>query len=319
MTEHWRHLPIPMNATLAAPEGYRAPQAAVDAVNVALALGQPLLVTGEPGCGKSTLADWVAYRLGTGDVLRFQTRSTAIARDLFYHFDTVGRFYAAQNKGDPDPRLYILYTALGEAVLRALGRQKIAPYVAPARLAGYPMTPTRSVVLIDEIDKAPRDFPNDVLRELESFAFEITELGGAAIAAPTAMLPIVIITSNAERALPDAFLRRCVYHNMSFPDAQTLERIVYARVSSIKSPARIVDNAIAIVTRLRAASLRKPPGTAELLAFVLALRAKGFGPDTVLTQELDWMPTALTTLVKNPEDLEAAWRELTRANGKSPA
>ena len=130
-----------------------------------------------------------------------QQQSREISSIILIQWDG---FHAAQNKGDPDPRLYILYTALGEAVLRALGRQKIAPYVAPARLAGYPMTPTRSVVLIDEIDKAPRDFPNDVLRELKALLSRSTELGGAAIAAPTAMLPIVIITSNAERALPDA-------------------------------------------------------------------------------------------------------------------
>src|SRR5215470_17688187 len=132
-TEHWRRLPVPAIASLADPERYQASPPTVDAVNVALALGQPLLVTGEPGCGKSTLADWTAYRLGIPRVLRFQTRSTATARDLFYHFDAVGRFNAAQNKGDPDPRLYISYTALGEAVLRALGREKIVSYVAPTR------------------------------------------------------------------------------------------------------------------------------------------------------------------------------------------
>jgi MoxR-like ATPase len=172
------------------------------------------------------------------------------------------------------------------------------------------------VVLIDEVDKAPRDFPNDILRELETFGFEIAELGGAALTAPSAMLPIVVITSNAERALPDAFLRRCAYHHMAFPDAETLERIVYARVSQIKSPAKIVADAVAIVTRLRSVGLHKLPGTAELLAFVLALRASGFGPDTDLTQSLIWLPTALTTLVKAGQDLEAARQALAAVDGQ---
>src|SRR5262249_17898214 len=159
-------------------------------------------------------------------------------------------------------------------------------------------------------DKAPRDFPNDVLGELESFSFEIPELGGVKAAAPKEMLPIVIITSNAERALPDAFLRRCVYHHIPFPDSATLERIVYARVSGITPPSRLVADAIARVEQLRAAGLHKPPGTAELLSFVLALRARGLGPGDDLTRSRDWQRTAMTTLVKTKQDFDAAERTL---------
>lgn len=169
-------------------------------------------------------------------------------------------------------------------------------------------------MLIDEIDKAPRDFPNDLLAELESFAFEIPELAGARVEAPQELLPIVIITSNAERALPDAFLRRCVFHHMPFPDAEALERIIYARVGAIEPPSKLVAGAVEVVTRLRAADagLRKPPGTAELLTFLLALRhVKGFGPEVDLTRRTDWVPTALTTLAKGQQDQSAAERVLT--------
>jgi MoxR-like ATPase len=328
-TDHWKRLPTPAITGLGAPEGYIPPQATVDAVNVALALGQPLLVTGEPGCGKSTLADWVAYRLGLGRALRFQTRSTAIARDLFYVFDAVGRFNAAQNLDDGgkrlsiDPRLYITYTGLGEAVMRALGREGTTRFVNPARLDAYNVAPMRSVVLIDEVDKAPRDFPNDVLGELENFSFSIPELAGIQAAAPTDLLPIVIVTSNIERALPDAFLRRCVYHHMTFPEPATLERIIYTRIRSIPEAAPLVGSAVNAVGELRSAGLRKPPGTAELLAFVLALRARGLGPtDRLETTQVDWISDAMTTLVKTQSDQErarAALRAIAAAGAGRPS
>jgi MoxR-like ATPase len=310
---HWKRLPAPTIIGLDSPEDYIPSQATVDAVNVALALGQPLLVTGEPGCGKSALADWVAYRLGLGSALRFQTRSTAGARDLFYIFDAVGRFNAAQNldeKGQRpsiDPRAYITYTGLGEAVMRALGRAALAPYVDGKRLDAYAEEPTRSVVLVDEIDKAPRDFPNDVLGELENFAFTIPELGGIQAAAPKALLPIVIVTSNIERTLPDAFLRRCVYHHMMFPEPAALERIIYARIKSMPEAAPLVGSAVRAVSKLRGAGLRKPPGTAELLAFVLALRARGLRPVDRLEAAGDgWIGDALITLVKTQTDQNLA-------------
>jgi MoxR-like ATPase len=326
-TDRWRRLPPPAIVGLDAPEAYIPEQATVDAVNVALALGQPLLVTGEPGCGKTALAFWVAHRLGLGRPLCFQTRSTAAARDLFYVFDALGRFSAAQNRDGRDdrrrtrgaamrlphpigrtvdPRAYITYTGLGEAIMRALGRERVTQLVASNRLEHYPTEALRSVLLIDEIDKAPRDFPNDVLGEIANFAFTIPELGGIEIAAPKELLPIVIVTSNMERALPDAFLRRCVYHNMPFPEPKKLEQIIHARIKAIPAASPLAQSAVEIVSILRSAGLTKPPGTAEMLAFVLALRARGIGPDHRLRNHAGWIGTAMSTLVKIRTDDNAA-------------
>ena len=138
VAEKWKLLPAPSFGGLNSPEDYKPQQNSVDAANLALALGQPLLVTGEPGCGKTVFADWVALQLGLRQALRFQTRSTSVARDLFYGFDAVGRFHAAQTGRDVDPRNFVTFRAFGEAILRAKGRTEIAEFVSPARLELYP-------------------------------------------------------------------------------------------------------------------------------------------------------------------------------------
>jgi MoxR-like ATPase len=314
--ERWRSLPTPAIASLGGPAGYRPTQKTVDAVNVTLALGQPLLVAGEPGCGKTSLADWVAFKLGLGSALRFQTRSTSSSRDLFYAYDAVGRFHASNTGGDQDPRRYISYQALGLAILRALGCHQLSDLVAVGMLQHFSSTPMRSVVLIDEIDKAPRDFPNDVLGEIDRLAFEIPELRGINAQAPKEFLPILIITSNGERTLPDAFLRRCLFHYMEFPTDDLLQDIVLTRIPTIPHDSVLLLDALQVihVLRDRRVALPKPPGTAELLSFLLTLRAKGFGPDDRLVSNDGWIDDALRTLVKDAKStLEAqnalrAWR-----------
>ncbi|MCP4409970.1 MAG: AAA domain-containing protein, partial [Gammaproteobacteria bacterium] len=176
-------LPVVDPMALRSPQDYRASPDLAAAVNVALTLGMPLLLTGEPGSGKSGLADSLAWELATHDEqdpkpLRFVVKSDTQARDLFYRFDTVGRFHASQTpEANTDPRQFINFEALGKAILHAK-----SPHYAhktlglPVNAVDHPGKPKRSVVLIDEIDKAPRDVPNDILVELEMLEFEIPEL-----------------------------------------------------------------------------------------------------------------------------------------------
>lgn len=182
---------------------YEADDELKAAVNAALTLEMPLLLTGEPGTGKTSLADAVAEDLELGEVLRFYTTSESQARDVLYQFDHVLRFFHAQSQ-DPqarDPGKYVRMQALGEAI----------------------RSPTRRVVLIDEVDKAPRDFPNSLLHELDQMEFTLQETGERFKAAHR---PVVIITNNAEHELPDPFLRRCIFHHITFPNEERLQKIL---------------------------------------------------------------------------------------------
>jgi MoxR-like ATPase len=301
-------------AQLTGPEGYLADSALMDALNTALYLGQPLLITGEPGSGKTELANFVAWKLGLEQTikvddqgrnvqefaLRFDTKSETRARDLFYSIDVVARFHAAhQSGGTVDPLKFITFQALGRAILYAN-----PPNALSDRLPldyGHPGIALRSVVLIDEIDKAPRDVPNDLLMEIERLQFFIPELN-LTVAAPHERRPIVIITSNSEKALPEAFLRRCVYYHLTFPDRGRLKEIVASRMIRLPRTASLLDDAITVFNHVRLHARGKRPGTAELLAFLLALRAKGYEPNDSLRSRGDWSVEARVTLMKSMED-----------------
>jgi MoxR-like ATPase len=298
--ERWKHLPKPAMAGLTGAEGYRTHPALIDAINVALALGQPLFVTGEPGCGKTELGNYVAWALDLGRAIRFDTKSTMTSRDLFYQVDTLDRFHAAQTGGNTDPRFFITYQALGLAILNANSKKDVADLVCER----FEHTgPIRSVVLIDEIDKAPRDVPNDLLTEVENMRFFIPELDRT-VAADPAMRPILVITSNSEKALPDAFLRRCVYYHIPFPADDELSEIAAARIAALPRDSDLVGDVIMLFGFVRHARqrLRKNPGTAELLGFLQALRDRGYGPDTTLRGTKDWVDIAQVTLFKTRED-----------------
>jgi MoxR-like ATPase len=293
------------------PAGYKADTRLAKAVNLAIFLGQPLLLTGQPGTGKTQLAHSVSWELGLGPrALTFETKSTSTARDLFYTYDSLRRFHAAQNKDVVVREVnYITYTALGKALINACPYDQVK-HVLRSREEHF--GPVRSVVLIDEIDKAPRDFPNDLLNEIDQSFFAIPELENAKIQAPDEMRPIVIITSNSEKNLPDAFLRRCIYHHIEFPDKDTLADIVGRRIGAIEKNDRRrvgVNDAIDLLLKLREHSthrLSKVPATAELISWIQALEDAGVDLTKPLKPQAAVIGGTLGALVKVQNDLKPA-------------
>jgi MoxR-like ATPase len=287
------------------PAGYLPDAGLVDAVNVALVLRQPLLVTGEPGTGKSQLARSVAYQLGLDAPLDFETKSTSVARDLFYTFDNIGRFRAAQTTHEELPiGEFISFNALGKAIILA-NREDSVRHILP-RTFVHPGH-RRSVVLIDEIDKAPRDFPNDILNEVERFFFRIPEAGGTIIAAEDRFRPVVIMTSNSEKALPEAFLRRCIFYSIPFPEPERLEEIVLTRlIGQVQKGAPLLEQTIEFFLLLRGSDkgLRKRPGTAELLNWLAAMLEFGCDPNGSIKSQERPVRAAMSTLSKMAEDQE---------------
>lgn len=247
-------------------------------INVSIALDQPLLVTGEPGCGKTSLAWAVAEQLGC-PVHEFHVKSTSVARDLFYSVDSLRRFHDASAGAQEarDPANYLNYQALGLAIRSAAS----------------------TVVLIDEIDKAPRDFPNDLLNELDRMAFSVSELSPPVTYAQKAR-HFVLITSNSERRLPLPFLRRCVYTHIDFPDADTLTRIVALHCAP-PSPS-FGRLAVERFLEIRALpGLLKPPATGELIAWVRVLSHMGLSESDLESAPLGALP-ASETLIKMLDD-----------------
>lgn len=291
------------------PQGYRASEELTNAVNVALAMQMPLLVTGDPGTGKTQLAYRLAAELGKTEVLRFDTKSSSQANDLYYQFDSIRQFgqsqlHAATGKPLPSGREFLRVSAMGLAILRTLD-----PASVEARLGPGPWhsTPMSSVVMIDEIDKAPRDFPNDLLNQIENLEFSVPELG-LSFKADRDFSPVVIITSNSEKQLPEPFLRRCVYHHIEFPkDQAEIEAILGARLQHLRLSGVAFNQALAFFFKLRAhLSLVKKPSTAELLDWLRALSWAGLDPQVPLNNQRPILEMCLGTLLKTTEDLRIA-------------
>jgi MoxR-like ATPase len=258
------------------------------AVNVAVALGRPLLVRGEPGTGKTLLAENLAASLGL-PLIRWHVKSTTKAKDGLYVYDTVARLHDSRFGGDVrDIAKYIKLGPLGEALAAA-------DPLAPEREQIGSMTRGRVVLLIDEIDKADIEFPNDLLLELDAMRFRIDETGREVVAAER---PVVVITSNNEKELPDAFLRRCVFHYIQFPDRELMSEIVRVHHPDITD--RVLDNALEMFFSLRATPrLRKKPSTSELIDWICALKKAGVD----LSKVGHGIPF-LGTLLKTESDVE---------------
>ncbi|MBN8450908.1 MAG: AAA family ATPase [Candidatus Accumulibacter sp.] len=272
------------------------------AAEVAIQLNQPLLLTGEPGTGKTTYARHLACTLGAqmgeGELplLRFETKSTSAARDLFYQFDNLRRFHAAHDPAmSRENKDYLSFNALGEAILRSRSGSEVADLLPDHR------QPRQSVVLVDEIDKAPRDFPNDILNEIERQYFRIPELEMRTIEADPDFRPVVVLTSNSEKNLPDAFLRRCVFYHIPFPEKAAMLEIVRA---NLDGELACTVAAVDFFYQLRQLELDKPPATAELVGWLKALRARGARAAEDLPEIALVLKGTLGVLVKTRDDLE---------------
>jgi MoxR-like ATPase len=286
------------------PSQYIAGKGLRDAVNVALMLGQPLLVTGEPGTGKTQLAWSIAYELNLNGPLVMNTKTTSTARDLFYRYDGLRHFHDAnlrQAQTELSAENYITYEALGVAILLSLHPSVRPPLVSQLSTVG----PLRSLVLIDEIDKAPRDFPNDILFEIDEMAFTVNETGQF-LKGDDRFRPFVLITSNSERNLPDPFLRRCVYYEIPFPDKEQLLMIINNRLKLSDEFSRsMLDAAIEHFQEIRALTLKKKPATAELIAWLRVLDRMKINIDSLRPEQADALALTYSVIAKNKDDLAA--------------
>jgi len=281
------------------PKNYISEKGLREAVNVALVLGQPLFVTGEPGTGKTQLAASIAYELRL-PILEFHTKTTSAANDLFYQYDALRRFQDShtQERKELNVEDYITYEALGRAILLSRPPDETDAFL-PEELQGK--GPTRSVVLIDEIDKAPRDLPNDVLNEIEKMQFTVKETGKT-FKAEKRFRPILILTSNSEKNLPDAFLRRCMFYHIPFPSEEQLEEIVKRRFGSrpdfTPEFIRGAIHAIRHFSEIRELPLKKKPATAELLAWITILKSLEVDMENLKTGQEDKLSLSYSILAK---------------------
>ena len=249
------------------------------AVNAAITLERPLLVKGEPGTGKTVLAHEVAAALGL-PLIEWHVKSTTKAAQGLYEYDAVSRLRDSQ---------------LGDDRVH-----DIANYIRKGKLWEAFTAKTRPVLLIDEIDKADIEFPNDLLQELDRMEFYVYETGETIKAAQR---PVVIITSNNEKELPDAFLRRCFFHYIKFPDTETMQDIVEVHFPGLKK--RLLNEALGIFYQVREVpGLKKKPSTSELIDWIKLLLVEDIAPETLRERDpKKIIPPLHGALLKNEQDV----------------
>jgi len=249
------------------------------AVNASIALERPLLIKGEPGTGKTVLAEEIAHSIDA-PLLQWNVKSTTKAQQGLYEYDAVARLRDSQ---------------LGDAKVH-----DISNYIKKGKLWEAFTSKKRPVLLIDEIDKADIEFPNDLLHELDQMQFHVYETGETIMAAQR---PIILITSNNEKDLPDAFLRRCFFHYIQFPDQETMGKIIAVHFPDIKS--HLVAAALKRFYAVREVpGLKKKPSTSELLDWLKLLMVEDIDPETLReTDGRKLIPPLHGALLKNEQDV----------------
>ena len=260
------------------------------AVNAAVTLERPLLVKGEPGTGKTELARQVADALGL-NIIEWNVKSTTRAQQGLYEYDAVSRLRDSQLGGDVDD---------------------IASYIKRGKLWEAFAAEERVVLLIDEIDKADIEFPNDLLQELDRMEFHVYETGETVRAVHR---PIVIITSNNEKELPDAFLRRCFFHYIRFPDAEVLKAIIGVHFPDIKD--QLLNTALTQFFEVRdTPGLKKKPSTSEVLDWLKLILAEDLSPEDLQRDGVNALPKLHGALLKNEQDVALFERLAFMARGQ---
>ena len=248
------------------------------AVNASINLERPLLVKGEPGTGKTELARQVANSLKL-EIIEWNIKSTTKAQQGLYEYDAVSRLRDSQ---------------MGEKI------KDVSKYIKKGKIWNAFETKKKSVLLIDEIDKADIEFPNDLLQELDKMEFYVYETGQTIKADNR---PIVIITSNNEKELPEAFLRRCFFHYIKFPEIDTLKKIVNVHFPKIKKT--LLDSALKTFFEIREVpGLKKKPSTSEALDWIKLLLIEDLDPSDLKTQRNKLLPKLYGALIKNEQDIE---------------
>lgn len=260
-------------------QNYVATEDLTVAVNAAVLLERPLLIKGEPGTGKTELAKQVASALGL-DLIEWNIKSTTKAQQGLYEYDAVSRLRDSQ---------------LGDERVRDVGN-----YIRKGKLWTAFEADQKVVLLIDEIDKADIEFPNDLLQELDKMAFHVYETGETVAAKNR---PVVIITSNNEKELPDAFLRRCFFHYISFPDQDTMRQIVKVHYPDIKE--QLLTTALTQFYEIREQQgLKKKPSTSEVLDWLKLLLAEDLTPEDLKRDAGNLLPKLHGALLKNEQDVQ---------------
>ena len=304
-------------------EEYNPSEALIHAVNVALMLHKPLLLTGAPGTGKSDLAWHLADHFGWGEVEHFATRTDSVATDLLYRYDSLAHFQKVNIKIEGSEELtaakieemFITYVALGRAIRDSSGQNDEG-------------VPRRRVVLIDEIDKAPRDLPNDILTIIEEMSFEVPQLKTAdGIQFPSKekpiykktgndeLKPVVILTSNSEKTLPEAFLRRCVFFHIQMPGAIELMEILLAKQSILPDISKQEGGEfIKLFFSISDLVKGKKPATHELILWIWWMRRHGFSPNDLYqfdktSEHAKTLLSGISVLAKEADD----WKRVTEA------